>query len=277
MKIKHNKKRNTAFIFESLIKEATAAVLKGDVEQQNKIVTILKRHFPQDSILKRHLDCYRSLYETKNVDKVIAEKILREAKMASRLLDTQGLFLKQSDLINDVNKELSSSVYNTFVPNYKMLATIDQIFSSKLSPKSLVILENQIITDMASNNNDNNKIEEIDNVVLSSFVGKFNERYEESLLNEQKTLLNYYIASFADNSLSLKTFLNEEIDRLKNLLLESLSVTEIQNDPDMSEKTSKVIEKLNSFYKQDINENVLLTVLKTQKLVKEIFEDANNN
>jgi len=207
MKIKHNKKRNTAFIYESLIKEATACVLKNDTNRQEKIVSIIKKHFGGDSILRRHLDCYRSLYETNGIDNNTAQKILTEAKIATRLLDTQGLFVSQTDLINDVNKELEPAVYNTYVPNYKTLATIDQIFSNKLSPKNSIILENQILETMTSTQAPPSKIDEIDTVVLDSFVKKFNSKYDEELLNEQKTLLNYYIASFSDNSLSLKTLL----------------------------------------------------------------------
>ena len=33
MKVKHNKKRNTAFVYEALINEATVAVLKDDFER----------------------------------------------------------------------------------------------------------------------------------------------------------------------------------------------------------------------------------------------------
>ena len=57
----------------------------------------------------------------------------------------------------------------------------------------------------------------------------------------------------------------------------SLSTEHINSDIDMKEKTNKIIEKLNSFYKQDIDDDVLLTVLKTQKLVKEIFENGNSD
>ena len=277
MKIKHNKKRNTAFIYESLIKEATACVLKNDTDRQQKIVSIIKKHFGGDSILRRHLDCYRSLYETNGIDNNTAQKILTEAKIATRLLDTQGLFVSQTDLINDVNKELEPAVYNTYVPNYKTLATIDQIFSNKLSPKNSIILENQILETMTSTQAPPSKIDEIDTVVLDSFVKKFNSKYDEELLNEQKTLLNYYIASFSDNSLSLKTFLNEELSRLKECLVESLSTNEIESDDEMVDKTKSIIEKLESFYKKEVDENVLLTVLKTQKLVKEIFENGHQD
>jgi hypothetical protein len=120
-------------------------------------------------------------------------------------------------------------------------------------------------------------IGEIDNVVFKSFVDKFNQKYNDELLQEQKELLNYYIASFADNSLSLKTFLNEEIGRLKTELKKSLDEQEIKHDERMVEKTNLLINKLSSFYENNIDEQVLLTVMKTQTLVKEIFEDGNKD
>tara|TARA_R100000322_G_scaffold155111_2_gene114150 strand:- start:156 stop:989 length:834 start_codon:yes stop_codon:yes gene_type:complete len=277
MKIRHNKKRNTAFIYESLIKEATACMLKNDTQRQKKIALIVKKHFDSDSILRKHLECYRSLYESTNLDNDTAQKILIEAKIANRLLDPDGLFVSQSDLIDDVNKELEPAVYNTFVPNYKTLATIDQIFSNKLSPKDTVILESQIIHKMTNNTEMPDTTVDIDNVVFSSFVDKFNKKYDDTLLQEQKTLLNYFISSFVDNSLSLKVFLNEEISRLKDSLSNALETDEIKNDSDMAAKTSQIIDKLQSFYGGDINEDVLLTVLKTQRLIEEIEKDGDNH
>jgi|TARA_R100001163_G_C5062572_1_gene199671 hypothetical protein len=277
MKIRHNKKRNTAFIYESLIKEATAAVIKNDNKTKQKVVSILKKHFSEDSILKRHLDCYRSLYESRNLDKNTAEKILKEAKLAGRLLDTEGLFVSQSDLIKDVNTEFDSQFYNTFVPNYKTLASIARVFSNKTSPRNSVLLENQILDHMMSKKDDKQSITEpIDDIVLSSFVKKFNDKYEEELLSEQKELLTHYISSFADNSLMLKSFLNEEVSRLKQFLKKSISAGEIKEDPEMAQKTARLIEKLENLYSESINEESLLMILKTQSLVKEIASDADN-
>ena len=38
MKNKHNKKRNTAFVFEALAREATVAIIKGDTERKAKVI-----------------------------------------------------------------------------------------------------------------------------------------------------------------------------------------------------------------------------------------------
>ena len=51
MKQKHNKKRNTAFLYEALIKEITKAVVEKNIELKNKIVFIVKESFKKNSFL----------------------------------------------------------------------------------------------------------------------------------------------------------------------------------------------------------------------------------
>jgi len=185
------------------------------------------------------------------------------------------LFVSQSDLIADVNKELTPEVFNNFVPNYKTLASIAQMFSDKSSPKSAVILENNIINNMILPEDKQDTLEPIDNLVLNSFINKFNDKYKEGLLENQKTLLNHYITSFTDNGLGLKMFLNSEIARLKEELTVSLNKEVIKEDKDLIEKTNQVLEKLSSFQMQAASAQVVLTVLKTQQLTEEISTDGN--
>lgn len=276
MKIKHNKKRNTAFVFESLMREATVAVIKGDTDRQEKVIQIIRKHFKQDSDLKNHLECYRSLYENQELPTETSEKILREAKIASRLIDPSGLFKSQTELINDINSTLAPSVFSNFVPNYKTLATIDQIFCDKLPPKTRVMLENTIVNNMSNTPPQQQIEEDVDKTTINCFVGKFNEKYSDTLSEEQKQLLSHYITSFADNAVSLKVFLNEEIGRLKNVIVESKTGDVFVTDPEMKQKADQIVEKLDGFRKAEINDDILLTVLKTQQLVKEISNGSNN-
>ena len=277
MKIRHNKKRNTAFVYEALVKEATVAILKNDAEKRDKAIKIIKKHFKPGSVLRKDLDCYRSLCENQNLDRLTAEKILKEVKLQKRLIDPTGLFKQQTKLVHDVNKEVSPSVFKNFVPSYKSLATIMQIFSDKISPKDQVILENEIVQRMLVESKEVQHTEQIDSLIYKTFAAKFNERYDSNLLKEQKELLNYYVSSFADNGLELKIFMNEEISRLKQQLEKGKNIAELKKDNEMVNKTQKVIERLETFSKEDISDDVLLTVMKTQELVKEMYNDANND
>ena len=276
MKIKHNKKRNTAFVYEALVREGTSAILQGDEKRRNTVVSLIKKHFANDSILKKDLECYRSLYEANNLSENNCAKIIKESRLQKRLIDPEGLFLKQSDLIHDVNKELSPQIFNNFVPNYKSLASIYQMFSHDTSPKDSVLLENAVLNHMQSREQDS-KIVEVDDIVINSFVQKFNTKYDQQLLDEQKTVLNLYIKSFVDNSVEFKMYLNEEIKRLKDEVSKAKQSNLINSDPDMLSKTEKIIEKLDSFKNTNIDEHVLSTVLKVQSLVKETVENGNSN
>ena len=275
MKIKHNKKRNTAFVYEALIVEATVAILKKDTNRQTKALNIIKRHFKPGSALKKDLECYRSLCENQNLNVDTSRRIINEARLQRRMVGEKGLFTQQTKIIHDINKELSPAVFNNFVPNYKSLATIAQLFSHKTSPKEQVILENDIINKMIANPVAGSD-QPLDNIVYTTFVNKFNKKYEGGLLDEQKELLMHYVSSFTDNAVSLKVFLNEEIGRLKSELIKGLQVSEIQQDHTMHAKGAKIIERLQEFSKRQLDDDVLLTVLKTQSLVKEI-NDGNKD
>ena len=276
MKFKHNKKRNSAFVYEALIREATVATMKNDTQRKEAAVRLIKKHFKGDSLLRKDLECYRSLYEDQNLDRLTCEKILREVKIQKRLIDPEGLFKQQTDLIRDVNTELSPTSFNNFVPNYKTLATIAQIFSDKISPKDQVILENVIIRNMGVLITEQKIQVPVDKVLYQTFVDKFNAKYADELLDEQKELLGHYISSFMDNALQLKMFLNEEVMRLRLKLEEAKDADEIKSDKEMLNKTNQVIEKLDSYSNETISEEVLMTVMRTQALVKEIYNNGSN-
>jgi hypothetical protein len=180
-------------------------------------------------------------------------------------------------MIHDVNKQADSRIFNNFVPNYKMLATIDQIFNKKVDPKTQVILEAEIVAKMTASPAQEDTHGCVDNVLYTTFVDKFNDKYGNNLMSEQKELLSRYVSSFADNSLALKMYLNDEIARLKEELVRATEGEEFKNDVEMTEKATLVIEKLDSFAQEAISDMVLLTVLKTQELVEEISLDGAND
>jgi hypothetical protein len=276
MKIKHNKKRNTAVVYEALLKDMTAAILKGDDARKASIVGVIKEHFSRGTVLNKDLSCYRSLYETKDETPETSQRIIFEAKKQKMAIDKEKLFEAQTKVIHDINKNIDSSIFSNFVPNYKTLATIHQIFSDNITPKERVLLENQM-TQYMCEKIIKQEAPQVDTLTLAKFIEKFNQRYDDKLLDEQKVLLSHYITSFTDNNLSLKMYLNDEVARLKEQLNSFLSDTILQEDSSMLNKTKKVIEKIESLKTSDINEDTLATVLRTQALVKEFKSDGANS
>ena len=193
MRLKHNKKRNTAFVYEALVRELTESVVRNNKNKQNKIVSIIKEHFGKTSTLKKELDLYQSIYETRHIDKSLAEKIVVQVKQEHDSLDKKILFQEQSAMINKINRKLSNKLYNNFVPNYKSLATIGQLFNNEDLPvKEKVILEEVALNYMTSHGKKQIKesnMEPVDNIVYSKCVDRFNDRYN-SLNENQINLLS---------------------------------------------------------------------------------------
>ena len=271
MRLKHNKKRNTAFVYEALVRELTESVVKNNKNKQNKIVSIIKEHFTGDSVLKEELELYKSIYETRDINKNTAEKIVVEVKDRYDSLDKRKLFQEQSALINKINKTLSKNIFSNFVPNYKSIASVYSIFQHSLPVKDRVLLEENIVEQMSSSVETKQEVQQpIDSIVYNTFVSKFNEEYSEVLSENQKNLLGKYISSFVDNGIELKVYLNEEIGRLKEDLNKVRTEGTASIDEGLKGKIDKIYDILEETKNKEIDTETLELVLNTQGLLEEI-------
>tara|TARA_R110002051_G_scaffold69886_1_gene125702 strand:+ start:349 stop:1185 length:837 start_codon:yes stop_codon:yes gene_type:complete len=272
---RHNKKRNTAFLYEALIREMTKAVVSKDDTTKQSVVHILKEFFAPHSVLSKELSLYQTLSDTDDLDPITAEKLVYQVREAHSSLNKKDVYNTQSRLIKKINTQLSPGVYNNFVPNYKSIATLSQLFGSDndtYNIKKGVILEQQIVANLTNKNKSSTEQEmkPIDNLVFATFVSKFNDTYSEGLLNEQKELLNRYILSFSDNGIDVKIYLNEEISRLQHTLASALDTEEIKSDDNMKESVTSVLAMIEEFKTTPVDKELIEKVLKIQNVAHEI-------
>jgi len=261
-KNKHNKKRNTAFLYETLVRELTKAIVSKNGIRKNKIVVILKEHFSKDSVLHRELDVYKSLYETKDVEIDFAQRMIEESKRIYYSLNKNDIFNQQSQVINKINRDLEPAVFSTFLPNYKSLATISQIFDDNMTIKNKVLLEKQILSMLCESEIKKEEMRPIDNIVYKQIIKKFNQQYSNSLIEEQKALFTKYILSYADNNIDFVVYLNEEISRIRNIVSQSKSIDQ--------ESKQALFDKINELKNRPVDKQMIESVLNFQLLVKEI-------
>ena len=53
--MRHNKKRNTAFLYETLVKELTKSVVKKQHQRKERVIQIIKENFNKNTPLHREL------------------------------------------------------------------------------------------------------------------------------------------------------------------------------------------------------------------------------
>jgi hypothetical protein len=270
--MKHNKKRNTAFLYESLVKELTKAVVRQQEDRKVKIIKIIKENFSNNSALRKDLDLYRSILENKDkMTKDFTDRFLIETRKDYNNLDRKAVFNSQTKIISQINQHLGSDVFKNFVPNYKNIATVGSWFQDTTSSaKNRLIIETKVKSLLVPSVTKEKEMKHIDNLTYKTFVGKFNETYKNSLKENQKNLLTNYITSFSDNGLGLKSFINEELGSLKEKLIEKLSEGKDSLGKEKFEKMSKVSTFLENFKKQPLDEKMVVKLFYVQDLMEEL-------
>ena len=276
MKTKHNKKRNTGFIFEALVRELTKSVLAKNFKRASSIRSILKESFAKNKALRKELDCYKALCESDNLDGYTAEKLVHHTKVEHGSINQKQLFKEQSAMIRRINKEVGNDVFSAFVPNYRALATISQIFSDQTPVKKKVLMERTVLENLTQNSEEKTEAElkPIDDLVIKSFTKKYNAQYSD-LLPEQKGLLNRHILSIRDGGADFRVYLNSELTRLHNEVKNSLVMEDVKTDEQMVKNTKSVLRIIENFSMSEFSQDDLKTVLKIQKLANEYKKDGD--
>lgn len=265
--MKHNKKRNTAFLYECLVKELTKAIVRNDNDLKLKITEVIKENFSKGTILKKDLEIYNSLLEgTGQSEYANALRVIYEIKRDYDNVDRKAVFNAQTKLIKQMNESFNSGIWNNFIGNYKNIATADMFFKQdKLPAKKRLLIEHRVVEFRKESLNES-KMKHIDNLTYKTFVNKFNDTYADSLREEQRELLTNFIISFSDNGVGLKSFINEEIHRLRSSL-------QTLNEGTYAQNASKVVDKLNSFKERRLDEQMLRDLFYIQDLVHEVTKN----
>jgi len=274
MRVRHNKKRNTAFLYESLITELTKAIVRGQEEKKQKVLETIKKYFNADSPLKKELEIYKSVLEAEVMSPNLSQRFLFEVKKDFNNLDKKEIFNQQTALIKEINESYSNAVFSNFISNYKNIGSLYQYFNSEgANAKTRLILEQRVVGMLASTKTEEKQeMKHIDSLEYKTFVNKFNETYDNTLRKEQKDLLTNYITSFSDNGLGLKSFLNEEVARLKEQVTKCSETDKIKNNKEFYNNTQRILEKLENYKKTPITEELVKEVFYIQDFVSEVLE-----
>ena len=96
---RHNKKRNAALIYEQLVRYISRALVEGRSEKARIASSIIKEHFVKGSQLYKEFRLFNSLMRTTVSDRMIAARIVEEARKAAQDHDPKSLDSEKSRLI----------------------------------------------------------------------------------------------------------------------------------------------------------------------------------
>ena len=278
-KLKHSKIKNTSILFEVLTRQITADVLAG---KDTKTVGMVKKFFNENTELGKELQLYRILSE-KTYDSTEKAKQLLETVVKSRQrLSNSKLRNEKYNLIKEIKENYNvSDFFNVRIPNYKILASIYNIFQAESTTDTFdvedVVNSKFTVLESISGKKTTSKKEnflkeyrekdkDLRLLAYQILVDKFNSKYK-SLNESQKGLLKNYINNIS-NTNSLREFVDREVIKTKKELNKHL--------PKVSDKITKIklseaINQINTISKgKVVTEKQVLNLMRYYELVKEI-------
>ena len=283
--IKHNKIKNTAFLYECLTRQITSDVLSNN--DPSPALAIVKEFFKPTTILGKELVLYKALTskKLKNEGKInyLVDSVLRERAK----LNYSEMRRAKYNLVKKITEKYDlKDFFRTRISNYRDIASVYKLFEIQHNSNPFeeteirfVVMEN-LKEKGAPKSNKQSVVEkfakESKDLRLLSYkilVDKFNQKY--SNLNEsQRGLLQAYINNISNTS-TLKDFMAEEIKKLKN---EILKIHPKIDDKVVSIKLKECLNVLKKLNKGNVvNEEQLVTMMRFYSLLDEINAAVNKS
>lgn len=274
-KFKHKKIKNTGLLYELLIRQMTSDVLKGDKPISFKF---LKKYFYKGSPLREELNLYNSLIKEKEKNSNYAIELIEAAIKSRNIINEDKLQSDKYNLIKDIQKYFDKDIFlKTKIDNYKIYASIYNVFENKESDNPSLFLKNKLaIANHITNNNDapiekQELMESVDpelkSLTFKLLTERFNSKWSSNLNENQKSILRHFIFNSVDTK-DTKEFISEHIDiiekDLKNILIKnSDAVLKIK-----LEEIQRLLPKIrNSNF---ITESHYLSLIRYYELIKEL-------
>lgn len=255
---KHNKKRNVGLLHEQLIRHASRMTVEGNVEKAQDAVDIVTKHFGKGSEMLREFRLFSSLIHTKVHSRDLAQRIVEESRRACTDHNASQLRKEKSLLIKDINHLLNEeSFYDQRIPDYKTFATVQALLNewrgaSRLTPAEVVKYESRLIDHLIREEveNDLQRVENADPLVLNIMIEKFNKKYGKSLSDDQRKILECRLLNKNEEAIvlmeSVKVKTLESIDRF----YESL------DNEYLGKKRDVLVERVTNFQPDETDESV---------------------
>jgi len=279
--MRHNKKRNSALLYEFLIRHISKCLVEGKKDDAKKAVALSTKYFSEGTPLRGELSLFSTVLKANVKSKDSATRIMdaicdNAQRMNVRLLDEQ-----KSKLIRDINYTFKQEdFYDAKIPNYTVYASLQTLLNeARNKKKTLNIVDRVKIEERVSDyltrippvQEDPLKVNpNYSTTVYNFLMQRFHRKYEGKLNESQKRLLTQYALYLISNKQEvLKESVSKEIGKIRNSLL-AVKDDLLKKDSDLMGKITECRKKFSSFVVNEITEQKILEILQYMKLVEEV-------
>jgi len=280
----HNKKRNVGIIYEQLINHMCHCVVENNEKNVSDINRIIKEHFKKNTQLFRELKFFNALIKTRDINSVLANNIINEAKKACQYhFSNEDLEREKSNLIKDLNYSFGKGlIFENKINNYKILATVQTLLNEWRKGRNADFeicteYERQLHEWMTTKEPEvlNEKIihGNVDELTFRLMNERFNKKYEDVLTENQKKIIKLFVELNSSNKLELQ----QEFENIKIKSLDLLKEFKRNcNNSILLEGYNSVESKVKDVDCSVVNEDNMKKFLTLCKLNEELKEGKIN-
>ena len=276
MKPKHSKYKNTGILFELLTRQITSETISNS---QPKSVGILRKFFGNKTTLLKEYQIYHALLNKKFNKDSSANVLIETLINAHSKLNKSHLRRERYNLVREIKENYNlEEFFKAKIPNYKIYASVFHLLEGQDSnPLSLVNSKVSILEHITNKSLPNKPkkemvIEEYEKfdketraLTYKMLMEKFNDKYS-GLADNQKTLLKEYVFNVSNNP-KLKSFINEEINKVKAEIKDLSKSTDQITKIKLNEITS-LIKPLCK--KSSVHDDNVINLLNYYELINEL-------
>lgn len=279
MNIKHSKYKNTAILFEILVKRITADTMSNN---QSPALGLLRKYFYNTELGKEY-KIYETITKSRNISESKASDLINTALEATKRLNKGKLKKEKYNLVKELKENYNlDDLFGIRVREYKIYASIYNLIEIHNTTKPINIsqvLENrttllEYLTQSSISIPESDKIieefkshdKDVRILTYKILLERFNKKYS-GLNPKQKRILKEFIES-VDSTNTLKEFYNKEISLIHKELTDlSKSTTEKV----IQIKLSEVLKHVKALDKNEkVNSQYIVDLLQYHTLIDEL-------
>jgi hypothetical protein len=280
VKPKHNKYKNTGILFELLTRQITSDIMSN---KDSSAVNIVKKYFSKGELAKEY-KIYQALTKATSLNEVKAESIISSTVRLVERLNRTALRKEKYNLIKEIKQYYDlEEFFKAKIHNYKAHAAVYNLLEAQSSlefidPSFVITNKITLLEFLTKQDIDKDKIEDqvmaeyasqdksTRALISQLMIEKFNEKYAD-LLPEQRNVLKTYINNIT-NTVSLREFINQELDHIKNSLT---SLQSFVQDKRTQIKLTELISIIKPLDKtESAKDDDILNILQFHELIHEI-------
>jgi hypothetical protein len=276
--MKHNKYENVGVLYETLCTAVLKEISENNNDKAKKFMTVLSNYFMTESEVQKAWGVYHQLLYNEAINYFYADRFLNS--LLKEYKEVNNKRLKKE--INSIYEEVSAfcnvkNLMNIKTPNYKLFASFKTLIEGKNMNASQKTSCETTIAEHLVNNKEASRIEEskkLYDIKISEVdhqtnklaetlaIKSFEQKYKNSLNEDQKDFLVKYMTSNNENNFS--NWINKRVNRT----IKEINDFNTDNiNTETREKLYLVSEKLSNFTsKRKIEESDLVTILLSLKI-----------